>query len=88
MWQAGRDGKCTQTFGVKDINERGHLEDIGVDGNIKLKRALTKQTEGVGMDVPHSEKVRVKGFVTTVISVGVTFHAEDFLTSLESASQE
>jgi hypothetical protein len=42
MWQAGRDGKCTQTFGVKDINERGHLEDIGVDGNIKLKRALTK----------------------------------------------
>jgi hypothetical protein len=40
------------------------------------------------MDVPHSEKVRVKGFVTTVISVGVTFHAEDFLTSLESASQE
>jgi hypothetical protein len=29
-------------FWWKDINERGHFEDIGVDGNIELNRTLKK----------------------------------------------
>ena len=33
----GREEKCIQSFGGKNLKEAGHVEDPGVDGRIILK---------------------------------------------------
>jgi hypothetical protein len=39
------DGKLIQYFGRKNQKRRYHLEDLDVDGRIKLERTLRKQSE-------------------------------------------
>jgi hypothetical protein len=36
------DKKCIQNFGWKNLKGRENLEDLGVDGKIKLERTLGK----------------------------------------------
>jgi hypothetical protein len=38
----GRDEKCIQYFGWKCLKERDHLEELGVDVKVILKRILGK----------------------------------------------
>jgi hypothetical protein len=45
----GEQGRCIQDYGVGDLMERDHLEDLGVDGRIILQW-IFKTWDGVGMD--------------------------------------
>ena len=50
----GEEGKNTHSFGVVEIE---HLEDVGVNGNCKLKVCLG-EIEWHGMDKIHMAKKR------------------------------
>jgi hypothetical protein len=39
MWHVGL-GRCIHNFDWENVKERGHVEDLAVDGKIILKRIL------------------------------------------------
>ena len=47
MWHVWREGDMHTGVWWGDLRERGHLEDISVDGRIILKCILKKQVGGV-----------------------------------------
>jgi len=46
MWQVWERGEVHKGFWLRDLRERDHLEDEGVDGNIILKWIFKKWNAG------------------------------------------
>jgi hypothetical protein len=50
MWQIWGTGKVRRGFWCGEQMERGHLENIGIDGMIILKWVFVKWDGGLGLD--------------------------------------
>jgi hypothetical protein len=42
MWKLWEKAEVYSGFGLADLRERGHLEDLGADGRIILKPIINK----------------------------------------------
>jgi hypothetical protein len=49
-WHNQRDKKGIQNFGRKNLKEREHFKDVGINGKIILKRSV-KKYRGFGLDL-------------------------------------
>jgi hypothetical protein len=50
MWHVWGRGKLHTGFWWKNLMERDHLEDEGVDGRVILRRIFRKWDAGYGLD--------------------------------------
>ena len=75
----GGDDRCIQSFGGKP-EERGHLEDLGVNGKI-LKLIFNRRNRDMGWIDLAQNKDRWRALVNTIINIWVQQNGCNFLIS-------
>ena len=70
MWHVWGTGEVRTGFWWEDLRERDHLEDLGVDGRIILKRIFKKwDEEGMDWIDVAEDRDKCRALVKTVMNL-------------------